>query len=180
MFSDTPPPRPVTAVGRGEGVAAEALYAVCSLASLRVAALARWLWRRPCPTHGAPAGGNWCGIGAPPLPSKLQVCRWAPPRPHTATPCLGPRGLPRTHLAPSGRRAAGGARGRSCTPRPAPAAEAAPATAAAAPSSARSGGSTACHGSALTQPLGTVGPSSPSRASPELVAPLAPGFMRWT
>ena len=100
--------------------------------------------------------------------------------PQTPTHCWGPRGLPRTHRAPSGRRAAGGAQGRSCTPRPAPAAAATPATAAAAPSSARAGDSGACLRRAATDPAGTVRPHCPSTASPERGAPLALGFMRWT
>ena len=60
------------------------------------------------------------------------------PTPHNHPP-LWTSQASGTHRALSGRRAAGGAQGRSCTPRSSLAAAAVPA--AAAPSSARSGGS---------------------------------------
>lgn len=60
----------------------------------------------------------------------------------TGIPWYGPQ-RPWTHLEPSGRRAAGGAQARSCTPHPAPGATAMPAAAAPAPSSAQPGGSRA-------------------------------------
>lgn len=133
---------PVTCLmtaGSGEGAAMEAPYTV--LISLQVS--------QALPLQGCYGAGlahqpqpKAASAGFELLPFPPDYRSTAMPRTnHTQPPpAVYLPGL-RTHQARSGRHAAGGARGRSCTPRPALAAAAMPAAAATAPSSTRSGDS---------------------------------------